>query len=287
MRYIQTDSGRVTAVVSGTTYSFGNDHPSYDKLVGYLERGNVEYFEAEYSVADKIEQFSEGHISCAKGVLEWEGVEMPELFGDRILNMKKEGHSFDSMLNFLDNLNNNPSDRALVEMFDFLQHKNLPITNDGCFLAYKAVREDFKDIYSGSINNSVGSVCELPRGTVDDNRDVHCSHGLHVGAFDYVDTYGGFNGSDPTSGGGNQIVICKVNPMDVVSVPSDVKFQKMRTCKYEVVALFNDKIEGSVFMVDQPASKKNYDDVWRRAVGDRMRELVSKLSVRVPALAKV
>ena len=56
------------------------------------------------------------------------------------------------------------------------------------FLAYKAVRKDFKDKWRGVFDNQVGSVCEMPRGKVDDNRSVGCSQGLHAGALNYVAT---------------------------------------------------------------------------------------------------
>ena len=46
--------------------------------------------------------------------------------------------------------------------------ENLPVTEDGCFLAYKAVRSDFKDKWRGTFGNSVGQVCEMRRAKVND-----------------------------------------------------------------------------------------------------------------------
>ena len=283
MKYIISDSGVVNAFVGGEAYTFDKNHHNYNALIRHLKSGNVEHFEAAYDVASSVEHFCDGYVHVKNGTLNWNGIPMPELFTDRILDMKKEGFDFDSMLNFMCNLNDNPSDESILELFDFMQNKNLPITQDGHFLAYKAVRPDFKDIYSGSIDNSVGEVVEVDRSKVDSNRNKHCSAGLHVGAIDYVTSYGGINldsHDDNDSDGGNQIVICKVNPADVVSVPSDAKFQKLRACRYEVVAIFEDVFDKSVEVLGSTVdnvSVVKYNDAWKEDIRVRLERLSSVL----------
>ncbi|MDQ2739570.1 MAG: hypothetical protein M3Y35_13360, partial [Actinomycetota bacterium] len=49
------------------------------------------------------------------------------------------------------------------------------------------------------------------------------AHGLHVGTFEYAKNFG------------HKLLICSVNPRDVVSVPRDCGFQKLRTCRYTVL----------------------------------------------------
>ena len=283
MKYIISDSGVVNAFVGGEAYTFDKNHHNYNALIRHLKSGNVEHFEAAYDVASSVEHFCDGYVHVKNGTLNWNGIPMPELFTDRILDMKKEGFDFDSMLNFMCNLNDNPSDKSILELFDFMQNKNLPITQDGHFLAYKAVRPDFKDIYSGSIDNSVGEVVEVDRSKVDSNRNKHCSAGLHVGAIDYVTSYGGINldsHDDNDSDGGNQIVICKVNPADVVSVPSDAKFQKLRACRYEVVAIFEDVFDKSVEVLGSTVDNVSvikYNDAWKEDIRVRLERLSSVL----------
>ena len=284
MKYIISDSGVVNAFVGGEAYTFDKNHHNYNSLIRHLKGGNVEHFEAAYDVASSVEHFCDGYVHVKNGTLNWNGIPMPELFTDRILDMKKEGFDFDSMLNFMCNLNDNPSDKSILELFDFMQNKNLPITQDGHFLAYKAVRPDFKDIYSGSIDNSVGEVVEVDRSKVDSNRNKHCSAGLHVGAIDYVTSYGGINldnHDDNDGDGGNQIVICKVNPADVVSVPSDAKFQKLRACRYEVVAIFEDVFDKSVEVLGSTVdnvSVVKYNDAWKEDIRVRLERLSTVLN---------
>ena len=283
MKYIISDSGVVNAFVGGEAYTFDKNHHNYNALIRHLKSGNVEHFEAAYDVASSVEHFCDGYVHVKNGTLNWNGIPMPELFTDRILDMKKEGFDFDSMLNFMCNLNDNPSDKSILELFDFMQNKNLPITQDGYFLAYKAVRPDFKDIYSGSIDNSVGEVVEVDRSKVDSNRNRHCGAGLHVGAIDYVTSYGGINldsHEDNDSDGGNQIVICKVNPADVVSVPSDARFQKLRACRYEVVAIFEDVFDKSVEVLGSTVdnvSVVKYNDAWKEDIRVRLERLSTVL----------
>jgi len=191
-------------------------------------------------------------VNCDNGVLNWDGIKMPNMFTSTILDMVKQGFPFEPMLNFLDNMSQNPSDHAIVELFDFMENKHMPITMDGHFLAYKAVNPNFKDLYSGTFDNSVGSVCSVPRSQVDGNRDNGCGKGLHVGAIDYAKSYGGINlDEDGDNDGGNQLMICKVNPRDVVSVPTDCKFQKLRTCRYEVVSKFDSVFDKIIHMTEQ------------------------------------
>ncbi len=283
-KYIIANDGTVTAIVSGQTYCFGKSHPNYNKLINHLKNNNVEHFEASYDIVSHVNAYCEGYVNCTDGALTWDGIKMPEMFTSTILDMVKQGFPFEPMLNFLDNLSQNPSDHAVVELFDFMENKNMPITYDGCFLAYKAVREDYKDIYSGTFDNSIGSVCQVARNKVDSNRDNGCGHGLHVGAIDYAKSYGGIDIDDQDNDGGNRLMICKVNPRDVVSVPTDSKFQKLRCCRYEVVAEFDSVFDKVVHMTDndiQHVYRKQRNREWIVEVTAKMEKINKVLSKRL------
>jgi hypothetical protein len=283
MNYLIANDGNVTAVVAGEVYTFGKSHPRYDRLISHLKNNNVEYFEASYDVVSQINEYCEGYVSVNDGALAWDGIEMPEMFNGTILDMIQQGYPFEPMLNFLDNMSQNPSDNAIVELFDFMANKNMPITADGHFLAYKAVRGDYKDIYSGTFDNSIGSVCEVQRSKVNKNRDDHCGAGLHVGAFDYAKSYGGIDLDDDEGGNGNKLMICKVNPRDVVSVPSDSRCQKLRCCRYEVVSEFQDLFKSVVHLTSNDVEymnlrKKNKE--WIHEVAAKLERVNSVLKKR-------
>lgn len=254
-KWVIDAKGVCNTSLGGNAYSFGKEHPHYEKLLNALRNNNVEQFEFLYEISTYIENYSEGCVEVRKGQIYWDNYPMPELFAERVVDMSKQGVNFQPMLNFLDNLSDNPSDRSIVELFDFLQHKHLPITPDGCFLAYKAVNKDFRDIYSNSIENKVGSIVEVDRSSVDGDRNTHCGSGLHVGSIDYVLDYGHGSKDDDgniSSDGGNQFLVCKVNPKDVVSVPNDCRYQKLRTCRYEVVEILKSVYSKPVVGIAQP-----------------------------------
>ena len=109
------------------------------------------------------------------------------------------------------------------ELYSFLEHKAMPLTPDGNFLAYKAVKDDYTDWYSGTFNNKVGETLEMVRNNVCDDAQVGCSHGFHAGSLDYAESFGN----------GGHLMVVEIDPQDVVSVPNDCDCQKLRTCKYK------------------------------------------------------
>jgi hypothetical protein len=132
-----------------------------------------------------------------------------------------------TLLNFLEKLMENPSRRAVNELYGFLQANDIEIAEDGDFLAWKKVREDYLDIHSGTIDNSPGANPRVARNMVDEDSNQTCSYGLHVCSKSYLPHFG--NSTD------SRIVQVKVNPKDVVAVPADYNNAKMRTAGYHVI----------------------------------------------------
>lgn len=121
----------------------------------------------------------------------------------------------------------NPSHRAVQELYSFLETGSMALTEDGYFLTYKKIRENWTDIHSGTFDNSIGAKPYMPRNMVDENSEKTCSNGLHVCSYDYLSHFGGCDS--------NRVVLCKVNPKDVVAIPKDYSNTKMRVCEYEVL----------------------------------------------------
>lgn len=234
LTHIKDAKNQYTVVINNRSYQFDATHPEFTGLVECVKTSDAQEFDRLLNVGTVIEDWSEGNFRFADGVLHYdvdnETEVIHDVITDRIVEMIKGGFDVKPMLNFLEKLYMNPSYRAINELYTFLQHKFLPITPDGYFLAYKAVRPDFMDKYSGTFDNSVGNHVRISRRRVDDNCEQGCSYGLHVGAIDYVKSYGMH---------GDKVVICKVHPADVVSVPLDSEHQKVRCCGYEVVGEYN------------------------------------------------
>lgn len=157
-----------------------------------------------------------------------DGEALPIELNNRILEFKREGLPFTNLIKFWNNLKANPSYRSREQLFKFLEHNGHPLTEDGCFIAYRGVTSDFKDKHTGKFDNSPGAICEMPRTQVDDDPTRTCSAGLHVAAWEYA------------SGFGETKIEVKVNPKDVVAVPVDYNGQKMRVCRFEVIQQCHD-----------------------------------------------
>ena len=141
---------------------------------------------------------------------------------------EQEGFDITPLTNFIDNVMVNPSKRAVDELYGFLEYGNLPLTPDGCFLAYKVVGSNYyKDKHSGTFDNHIGSTCRMVRNHVDDNKEQTCSTGLHFCSREYAENFF-YSYND-------HMMVIKINPRDVVSIPVDYNNTKGRCCLYEVV----------------------------------------------------
>lgn len=132
---------------------------------------------------------------------------------------------------FMIKASNNPNDVSASDLFEFITVNKLPLSIDGEVLAYKIVRNDFRDIHSGTKDHTPGN--EVTEDNVDYNRDVTCSNGLHFCSKDYLPSYGGFFGSSDDT---NRLVLVKIDPSDVAAFPRDYNNAKGRCRKYTVVS---------------------------------------------------
>jgi len=235
--------GNLTVILKNKAHQVIPDHTNYKLILEALPTATEDELLELVDIEKAVATFSQGQVSIVNGKVMFEGEEIHGSISKRILEFMSKGLPFEPLVKFLENLMENPSMQSQQELYDFLEHENLPVTEDGCFLAYKAVRSDFKDKWRGTFDNSVGQVCEMRRAKVDDNRKVGCSQGLHAGALNYVANYGSVDAGD-------NIVIVKINPQDVVSVPSDCDCEKLRTCKYEVVGLYQGELPKPLYKAE-------------------------------------
>lgn len=239
LSHIKDGKNSWTVIVNNKSYQFDQTHPEYTALVECVRTGDGEGLIGKLEVGQAVQTWSEGDFKFVDGVLMYMDEEVHNVIAARILEMIEQEFDCKPMLRFLERLYKNPSFRAINELYTFMVHGHLPITPEGYLLAYKAVTSDFKDKHTGEVDNSVGAKVSMARHKVDDNCNVGCSHGYHVGAIEYVKSYG-----RPENG--DKVVICQVDPADVVSVPLDSSHQKVRVCAYEVVAEYEGDLLGAV-----------------------------------------
>lgn len=195
-----------------------------------------------------------GRVRVDNGVVLYEDEPVHSAITERILWGLSEGFDMSPYMAFLDNAMENPSARAVDEMYGFMEKHSMGITADGFILGYKRVRENFKDIYTGTMDNSPGQVVKMKRNRVNDNPNETCSKGLHFCSMSYLPHYG--------AGPGNTIIIVKVNPRDIVSVPIDYNHAKVRCCEYLVLSEYTGDDKDDLLGTKAVWSDEDWNDEW-------------------------
>lgn len=221
--YLITSCGLTVYLQGQSPIQISAEHRFYDSVLDAIRNEDEEQIIQLATLAKQTENYMQGKVQVIGGQLLYNGEVVSGALVDRILELKSQGFEPTGMINFLANLQENPSYQSREELYLFLEAcGDLPITEDGCFIAYKWVRDNYTDTHSGKFDNSVGTVVKMSRASVDDNRNNTCSAGLHVCSNKYCKF-------------GDRLMLVKVNPRDVVSVPYDYDNGKMRVCEYKVI----------------------------------------------------
>ena len=226
--YIICDSN-ITIVVGGKPYTISSNNASFAEVKNRIANEDFDSIENLFDKGAAVGVYTKGNIVVKDGEVLYKGDTVHNHVVDRIFDFMRQGLPYKPLVNFLDKLLQNPSRRATQELYSFLEHKNMPLTPDGNFLAYKSVKSDYTDHRTGQFLNTVGSVLEMIRNEVCDNADIGCSFGFHAGSLKYAQSFGE---------AGSVLLIVEINPSDVVSIPKDCDCQKLRTWRYKVVGTF-------------------------------------------------
>lgn len=271
----------VTVVIDNKPHTFAKTHLMFNKLIAAIKAADWDTVRDIIDPKEAIIQYGAGNVKIKGNVIYWKDREMNNALTKRMVQMIQEDFPVEPLVLFMENLMLNPSKRAVSELYGFLEKNTLPITPDGEFLAYKKVRQDYKDVHSGTVLNkpaqylteddkkeiadSVGknsevtvevvdgvTVVSMERNLVDDDQNRTCSTGLHFCSREYLNHFGG-----------ERIVILKINPRDVVSIPNDYNDSKGRACRYQIV----DEID-----------KDKADEAFAKAVQEKAEREASILS---------
>lgn len=220
-------------VILDTPKAMDSSHPNFEKVKDLLTRSAVTDTETLLEMMEPVREFknaitkSDFYIENDTVLIDIEGHPFPldPALGDEVLRVYRTAGDLTALTNFVKKLAQNPDKEVHQQLYDFIKVCGLALTLDGDFLAYKNVREDFLDIYTGTMDNSPGKVVEMPRFAVEKNPNRTCAPGLHFAAWGYLKHYGH----------GQKTVIVKINPADVVSIPSDYNNMKGRAYKYLIL----------------------------------------------------
>ena len=235
--YIVKESG-VTLFKDGRQFSAPSDFWSFNRIINKIKNQDFNGIEDLFNTKEAVETVQQ---EVSQDLRETLGEEVRIINGEvfvgerkiynsvsqRLVKMLAGGYDVKPLSNFLKRLLKNPSKTAIEELYPFMEKADVTIDTEGFIIAYKKVKDNYFDIYSGTVNYNIGNIVEMPRNEVDDNRSNLCSDGLHFCSFSYLNHFG--------SGYGNRVLIVKVDPADVVSIPADYNDAKARACRMEVI----------------------------------------------------
>lgn len=221
----------ITVFIGGKPYTVPSTHTGFNCLKNHLknEQHDYDYILGLVDQKTMITKESGGRVSIVGDSVFYNGQPAHGAVVDKLLAMRDEGFPIKPWVLFMEKLMANPNEESRQSLYNFLEHFSTPITPDGDFLAFKRVRDNFMDIYSGTFDHTPGKVVEMDRDLVDSDSSRTCSSGLHACASNYL---GHFYSTSP----GYKVVVVKINPTDVCAVPNDYEFSKMRVCRYEVLS---------------------------------------------------
>ena len=249
--------GYVMATIDGVQYTVQVGNTLFIDALDAYRKADWQSFIDATSPSKKISHLfaKYDNVEVNEGVLYVNGDKVNEIISDRLMTFLERGVDTMPIMKFISRLELNPSSRAVKELYTFLEHKALPLTDSGTFLAYKAVNANYMDCHSNTYFNGVGSVLSMPRNKVDDNKEVGCSYGFHAGTLDYA------SGFMPENG---HLMLVEIDPADVVSIPVDSEFQKLRTCRYKVVQEYENALELPLYKSRfQTENDDDVDEYWQ------------------------
>jgi hypothetical protein len=234
----------ITVVFEGKPHVVQKGSPQFNALRKAIIAEDWKSVPKNLTVAKSIKDWAKGKFTLKGDNFCFEGQEIPNNINSRIIQMATKGEDPTPLFKFWERLQKNPSMRSVSQLWTFLEHKGIPLTKDGTFLAYKGVKQNFKDAHTGTIDNSPGAVNEMPRNKISDDPNEACHEGFHVGALRYAQSFS------------QRVVVCEVDPEHVVCVPYDSSAEKMRVCKYKVRGNHNGELLPSTTFSDDYVALK-------------------------------
>ncbi|RUU76052.1 hypothetical protein [Mesorhizobium sp. M7A.F.Ca.MR.362.00.0.0] len=240
----------ISAFVGGDLKTIDSSHPNFEVIKSHLrDVGDVsaDLFDMATALRNYL-LYEDPLVRVGYDGLTYDGQLVHNHLTMQIIDLLKRGQPATPWINFLKVLQFNPNPEIRDHLFDWLEHGGMPITPDGCFLAYKKVNPDYLSFHDLKTQNHVGSTIFLPRDECDHDRFQTCSAGLHFCSWDYLPRYSGKEG---------HVLILKISPADVVAFPPDHE-AKGRAYRYTVVDEVPEDDAKHAF--PEPVYRTAYDD---------------------------
>ena len=220
----------IVVVRDGQPLTIDKSHKNFEKIKTALETKAWQDALDYIDMKNALTRYSNGRVTVEGGAVTLDGEKVPGKIAQRLIHCltSENLEALEGIANFLAKCDENPDHRVVTRIYDFISHNDLRLDKDGFVLAYKVVKSNYFDKYTGTMDNSPGKLVAMKRNKVNPKDEETCSFGLHVAARKYIPQYGSPNGGD-------KVLLCKVHPKDFVSIPTDYNSMKARVCEYLVL----------------------------------------------------
>lgn len=259
----------VTVVIRGETFTVKKLDPNFGAARQAVLEKRWEDVPSLVSKGFTLEKWAGGDFQFKQGFMRFRGDKLPHSLNARMIRMATQGEDPTFLMKFWERLQNNPSFISVTELYPFLENRGIAIDSEGFLLTYKSVTRGYKDFHTGTIDNSIGAKPWMPRNKVSDKYNSECHNGFHVGNLSYGTTF--------KQGYGNRVIICRVDPANVVTVCTSA--QKIRVNTYEVIGNYGDALPDTSY--DTSKDEATQKDV-KTAAGDWADKLSSAPKIKTP-----
>lgn len=233
-------------------------HPHWQTIVEGLYNDDdsvYDLFDVQGGLVNKLTSLSE-RVSFDGNNILFDGDPQEGPLADHLLRCLESGvQDYAPVVKFWEKVAQNPDQRSREQLFTWLQSHEFTITEEGDILGYKGVRKTENgfasintsgaayvngELKTGAIPNPLGAVITMPRHEVKNDPHTACHKGLHVGDWSYA--YNFAHGA---------VLEVHVNPRDVVSIPIDSSYRKMRCCRYKVVRVRTERSNNPIAVAEE------------------------------------
>lgn len=256
--YFEGEPQDVSVFIGSMNFVATRAHPHFAEILQYLsnlEGGPEdpdhiqELFDVSVVIGQKFAPLSE-RVSTMNGHIFFDAQEVHDVVAETIVKFQQNSLDFMPLVFFMEKIATNPTNHSRENLFRWMQRFDFALFPDGDIVCYKGVNKQGSEFFSSSsgrayvngqlwtgvIPNQPGTVVEMPRDEVAHDPRHPCSVGLHVANWRFARNFA------------SHTLLIKVNPRDVVSVPTDSSGEKMRVCRYRIVEPVSKPQDGMLFV---------------------------------------
>lgn len=252
---IITPNGTINAVINSKTYSISPGAFYYNDALKAAKIRDFKALLAAFDLDSSLKDKSGGKVTFENGVIRYNGAAVDNKLSKHIIRMVSEGFDCKPIMRFMEWCYQNPNPTVIDRLYDFMENVGIMLDDEGFIVAFKKVRDDGYDYYSETVHYEVGKVIEMDRDKCDGDSRNTCSSSLHSGSLNYTQNI--------WYAGQGRTLLLRINPRDVVAVPEEAGFEKLRSCRVEVIKDITGDIQSeypSVWRVKNSQSNRDFDE---------------------------